>query len=64
MPNYFSNCQVVGGNGGYPTVPLDFTGTARELVSWCCQLAEPWAEPPEGGGALLSAGLIICAMSG
>ena len=57
--------RIVGGNRGYPTLPVcDYWNCTGVPALGCSWLLELQAALFEGGGSLLPAGLIICAISG
>ena len=60
-----SGNDVAGGNRGYPTLTIyDYWNCTGAPALWCSWLPELLAALFEGGGSLLPAGLIICAISG
>ena len=60
-----SGNDVAGGNRGYPTLTVyDYWNCTGAPALRCSWLPELLAALFEGGGSLLPAGLIICAISG
>ena len=60
-----SGNDVAGGNRGYPTLTIyDYWNCTGAPALWCSWLPELLAALFEGGGSLLPAGWIICAISG
>ena len=56
--------DVAGGNRGYPTLIIyDYWNCTGAPALWCSWLPELLTALFEGGGSLLPAGLIICAIS-
>ena len=59
-----SGNDVAGGNRGYLTLTIyDYWNCTGAPALWCSWLPELLAALFEGGGSLLPAGLIICAIS-